>query len=103
MNGLVPERATRFTKRLRGWMFKDVGDIDAPLLFPNCKAVHTFYMRFPIQVVFLDDKYQVVAHHRWVDVNQVVSGPPSTVHTLELTLGQDLERVQLVKEVSNHA
>lgn len=46
--------AERFTARLLGLMFrKDMPD-DAALLIPRCNAIHTFFMRFPIDVTFLD-------------------------------------------------
>ncbi len=45
--------AGRFGLRLRGLAGLDEGDL-VPLLFPRCKSVHTFGMRAPIDVVWLE-------------------------------------------------
>ena len=52
--------ANTFTKRLIGLMFKK--DIDYGLLFENIAhpSIHTSFMRFEIDVYFLDDNFHVV-------------------------------------------
>ena len=52
--------ADTFTKRLIGLMFKK--DIDYGLLFTDiiCPSVHTSFMRFEIDIYFLDEHYTVV-------------------------------------------
>jgi uncharacterized protein len=53
--------------RLKGLMFdKMMTDMDG-LLIPGCNWIHTFFMRFPIDVVYLNRKYEVVD----IDVNVV--------------------------------
>lgn len=48
------EVAEGFAARLLGLMFrKDLPD-DEALLIPRCNAIHAFFMRFPIDVTFLD-------------------------------------------------
>jgi uncharacterized protein len=53
--------AKSFVSRLRGLM----GASDLPagqgVLFPGTSSVHTHFMRFPIDVVFLDDERRIVA------------------------------------------
>ena len=53
--------ATSFAARFRGLM--GVADLPAGqgVLFPGTSSVHTHFMRFPIDVVFLDDERRVVA------------------------------------------
>jgi len=34
---------------------------DHAMLFPRCRSVHTFGMRFPIKVAFVDARWQVLA------------------------------------------
>ena len=34
-------------------------DPDAAIVFPHCNSIHTFFMRFPIDVVFLDRHGQI--------------------------------------------
>ena len=52
--------ATSFTDRLIGLMFsKDLGDKDA-LIIKKCKSIHTFFMRYAIDVMFIDNKKTIV-------------------------------------------
>ncbi len=52
--------ADTFLARARGLMFrKAMEDIDGMLIKP-CNSIHTFGMRFSIDVVFLNNKYEVV-------------------------------------------
>jgi len=51
--------ADGFLARLIGWM----GLRSAPaglLLIPDCRAVHTCFMRFPIDLIFIDSEARVV-------------------------------------------
>jgi uncharacterized membrane protein (UPF0127 family) len=47
--------------RLVGLLNRSQLDAGEGLLIEPCKQVHTFFMRFPIDVVFLDSKNQVLA------------------------------------------
>lgn len=46
--------ATGFFHRFMGLMGKKDLKKDEALCFPRCNSIHTFFMRFPIDVVFLD-------------------------------------------------
>lgn len=53
-------RATSFIDRLRGLMFvPSLPDAGGLLLEPE-SSIHTFFMRFPLDVVYLDRTYRVV-------------------------------------------
>ena len=56
--------AKSFAARLRGLM--GVADLPAGqgVLFPRTSSVHTHFMRFPIDVVFLDGERRIVAVRR---------------------------------------
>ena len=45
------------------------------LLFPRCRSVHTFGMRFAIDVVFLDAQGRVLAIESGVRPGRVVAEP----------------------------
>ncbi|NQT90360.1 MAG: DUF192 domain-containing protein [Candidatus Omnitrophica bacterium] len=47
-------KARGFWQRLRGLMFFKSYPYEGALLFDNCSAIHTFFMRFPIDVIFLN-------------------------------------------------
>jgi len=60
-NGTVCFRvASGFTDRLVGLLSRAHLSDDDGLLFPKCSAVHTFGMRFSIDVLFLDADCRVV-------------------------------------------
>lgn len=54
------ERADSFWRRLRGLMFRTALPLGTGLLIRPCNQVHTYWMRFPIDVVFLDRAGRVV-------------------------------------------
>ena len=42
------------------------------LLLPRCSSVHTFGMRFPIHVLFLDEDLEVIGERRAVKPGRLV-------------------------------
>lgn len=56
----------------------------AGLFFPGCRALHTCFMRFPLDVVFLDAEGQVLEIRRCVPAWSVVKGPKGTAHCVEI-------------------
>lgn len=54
------ERADAFRRRLRGLLGRTGLAPDEGLLLSPCGAIHTFFMRFPIDAVFLDATGRVV-------------------------------------------
>jgi len=63
--------ANTFSKKLIGLMFKK--NIDYGLLIPNCKSIHTFNMREPIDVLLLDSNYMVLMINKNVKPNKIVN------------------------------
>ena len=53
------EIAQGFFARAKGLIGRDSAPADG-LLIPNCKAIHTCFMRFPIDATFLDKEDRVV-------------------------------------------
>ena len=53
--------AGSFATRFRGLMGVAALPAGEGLLLPRTRSVHTHFMRFPIDVVFLDDERRVVA------------------------------------------
>jgi uncharacterized membrane protein (UPF0127 family) len=45
------------------------------LLVPNCTSVHTFGMRFALDVLFLDEEYRVIEIRRDVEAGRIVRCP----------------------------
>ncbi len=57
------------------------------LLLINCSSVHTCFMRYPIDVAYLDRDYWVVAMYRAVTPWQFLRGAEHGAHALELPSG----------------
>lgn len=53
--------ADKFLTRLRGLLFKDILSFEMGILIKPCNRIHTFWMRFPIDVIFLS-KENVILH-----------------------------------------
>lgn len=51
--------ASNFFSRLLGLMFKKKIKKDEALIFYQAPSIHTFFMRFPIDIVFLDKTMKV--------------------------------------------
>lgn len=52
--------ADTFFSRLIGYMFQDLPSRSEVKVFENCNSIHTFNMKFKIDVLFLDSKNIVV-------------------------------------------
>jgi len=75
-------------ERLRGLRgLEGLGPGEA-LLIPNCRSVHTFGMRFPIRVVFLDAEFRVVEVVR-LRPNRLARPRLKARHVLEFAAAPD--------------
>lgn len=62
------------------------GKFDA-LIFERCSSVHTCFMRYPLDLVFIDREKRVVSVHRRVRPWKLVSGGKGAVTVIELPPG----------------
>jgi uncharacterized membrane protein (UPF0127 family) len=65
-DGRLARLATTFRARLLGLALTDRGRAGPGLLIPGCRSVHTFGMRFALDLVFLDAAAQLVSVRRRV-------------------------------------
>lgn len=54
------EVADSFMTRFKGLMLKKTLDDTSGLLIKKCSCIHTCFMRFPIDVIYLDKDYTVL-------------------------------------------
>jgi uncharacterized protein len=64
--------ARTFRARLRGLALRDRAEAGPGLLIPHCASVHTFGMRFPLDLYFLDRAGRVVSVRLRVPPRRVV-------------------------------
>jgi uncharacterized protein len=94
--------AKSFHARFRGLMLTPSLARGTGLLFPRTSSVHTHFMRYPIDVVFLDDDRRVLSikHRlrawRFASARGAASAlevPAGTCARLGLTVGETLSEV----------
>ena len=81
------EEAADFMSRLRGLMLRKSLPEGGGLLLRNCGAIHCCFMRFTIDVVYLDKQMKVIDKETvrpWC-IGKIVKGAK---HVLELAEGQ---------------
>src|SRR5437763_16273923 len=73
-DGLVVHEATTLRARLLGLALLPRRSLPAghALLIPHCRSVHTFGMRFPLDVTFLDERGRVLRLERDVAPRRVL-------------------------------
>ena len=54
------EEACSFVERFKGLMGRKNLEDGEGIFFPNCSSIHCFFMKIPIDVVYLDKDYTVV-------------------------------------------
>jgi uncharacterized membrane protein (UPF0127 family) len=64
--------AEGFRSRLLGLAWRDRAEVGAGLLIPRCSSVHTFGMRFALDVYFLDAAGRVLSVRRRVPARRVL-------------------------------
>ncbi len=80
-------QAKTIAERLKGLLGRNSLPDGEGLLIEPCTSVHTAFMRFPIDVVFLDKFDRVTAWHVNVRPNRILLAPWGTRKTLEFAGG----------------
>ncbi len=86
-------------ERLKGLLGRERLPEGEALIFPGCSSIHTIGMRFPIDAIFVDRDWRVVALHSvrpWRVVLPVrkawgvVETPPGTIAQAQVAVGDRL-------------
>lgn len=79
--------ASNFWLRFKGLMLTKPLAVDAALLIPRCSSVHTFFMRFALDLVYLNKQGSVVKLVKNVKPWRMSWGGAGATQTLEMTTG----------------
>ncbi|MGB2994024.1 MAG: DUF192 domain-containing protein [Paenisporosarcina sp.] len=79
--------ALTFWQRFKGLLLYKKPIVDEGLLITRCNSIHMFFMKFPIDAVFLDQSNTVVKVVSHVKPWSVISPVRSAHSTLELPSG----------------
>jgi len=86
--------ADSFLERFKGLMLCDPQNANYVLALSPCKQIHTFFMRFPIDVVFCDKGGRVLEVHRNIEpwkVDGYVLGAHIAFEALSDTFLKDVQ------------
>lgn len=87
MNTLHVRVASGFWGRFRGLMLTPALAPDAALLITRCPSIHTCFMRYPLDVAFLDDGGCIVKLVPALRPWRASLGGRRVAHVLELAVG----------------
>jgi len=79
--------ATSVAERLKGLLGRKSLPPGHGLLLRPCKGIHTFLMKFPIDVLFLDKENQVIGVYKSLPPNKMTSIYRAAHAVLELPAG----------------
>lgn len=86
------DHANTFWTRLKGLQFQRKPIVEEGLLITKCNSIHMFFMRFPIDVVFLNQSNEVVKVVPHLKPWSIVPPVAAAHSTLELPLGTIVNR-----------
>jgi uncharacterized membrane protein (UPF0127 family) len=79
--------ADSFLKKLFGLVFSAPLKESEGLLINNCSSIHTFWMRYPIDVIFLDSGNRVIKFFKDLKPFRVTPFIRGAIKTVELKSG----------------
>lgn len=80
--------AENFFSRSVGLLARKSLSEDEALIIKPCCSIHTFFMKFPIDVIFVNRKNKIVALHQNVPANIILPIYFSSHYVIELGAGQ---------------
>ena len=86
------KKADNFFSRFKGLMFKKMMNRDCGLLISPCNQVHTFNMKFDIDVIFLSKKFEVLYIRPSMKHGKISKMVSNAYYVLELCSGVAAEK-----------
>ena len=85
--GEAIEVAATAVQRVKGLLGRECLADGQGLLFKSCSSLHTFFMQFPIDIVYMDKDGKVLKSARAVKPFKFVMAPLRAYYALELPVG----------------
>ncbi len=79
--------ANRFLSRLKGLMFREHLDPGEGILLYPCNSIHMFFMKTPLDILFLDENMVVMKQINGIKPGQVSPVVKNAKYVLELGYG----------------
>ncbi len=80
--------AYSFSKRLKGLLFTSSLPRQSGIHIQPCQSVHTFWMQYPIDIIYLDVNQQIVGFEQNVAPGKIGQRFSQTHSVLELAAGR---------------
>jgi uncharacterized membrane protein (UPF0127 family) len=84
--------ATSFFTRFMGLMGKKEMGKDETIIFPRCNSIHTFFMRMPIDVVFVSHNGRIVRIYHDLNPWKMLAPVKGAKHAVEMAAGCSAEK-----------
>ena len=94
-------QARGFSKRLRGLIGSKGLKEEEGLWIPFCSSVHTFFMGFPIDIIFTDREMRIVSLFENIRPGKMIFGGWKSRHVFEIKAGR-IQFLQLKKGEALH-
>ena len=98
--GLIEPAETFFT-RLKGLMFREELSNGGGLYLHPCKSIHTFFMKFPIDVLYLNQDWKIVGMEEQLEPGKMGRHFRGAASVIELESGSiqknGIQEGQIVK------
>jgi uncharacterized membrane protein (UPF0127 family) len=85
--GEAIEVAQTAAQRVKGLLGRECLEDGQGLLFKNCSSLHTFFMNFPIDILYIDKHGKVLKSATDVRPFKLVAAPLKAFYALELPTG----------------
>lgn len=85
--GLQVELADNFWTRLKGLLGKSELSMGAGLILKPCNSIHSFFMKFPFDAIFLNRDDQVVRVMENIKPGRIIMPVVNAVQVIELPAG----------------
>lgn len=85
--GEAIEVAATAVQRVKGLLGRECLEDGQGLLFKNCSSLHTFFMQFPIDILYIDKRGKVLKAAPSVRPFKLVAAPFKAHYALELPVG----------------
>lgn len=103
-NGIIVadtiERAGSLSSQLKGLIGRRKFENGSAMIFPGCKQVHTFFMQFPIDILFINKDRKVIKIIENLDPGKItgyvkdssdiIELPSHTVFDCRIVIGDEL-------------
>ncbi|RTE11207.1 DUF192 domain-containing protein [Paenibacillus whitsoniae] len=80
--------ADTFMSRFKGWMGKTEIFEGEALVIEPCNSIHTFFMKLPIDVIFLNKKNEIVFYQEGMRPYKISSIISDAQKVIELRIGK---------------